>query len=156
MKRLLLLLGLLPLFAIGQEKGKNFKLSGALDKLAYQPEWVYLQYKSGGEWKTDSVKPLNGVYSFSGSIAEPSISQLRIKYAETSPGVRVPLNRKRDIASLYLEPGKIKVNSVDSFSNIKVKGSSAHTEYAKIAARRKPFEEKMEPLYLLYSHFNKN
>ena len=126
-----------------------------MSNLAMTPEWIYLQYRSNGEWKTDSVKPENGSYSFEGQILEPSISQLRVKYMDTEPGKKVVINRKRDIASLYLQPGKIKVTSVDSFSNIQVKGSTAHTEYAKLAMQKKPYEEKMEPLYALYQHFNK-
>jgi len=156
MKRIAVLLALLPLFSIAQDKGKTFKLSGKLSNLGYNADWVYLQYKTGGQWKTDSVKPQNGSYSFEGKIEEPSISQLRIKYLDSDPGKKVVMNRKRDIASVYLQPGKIKVNSVDSFSNIQVKGSAAHTEYAKLAEQKKPYEDKMEPLYTLYSYFNKN
>lgn len=155
MKQLATILAFLPLLATAQDKGKTFKLSGKMSQLAFNPDWVYLQYRTGGEWKTDSVKPQNGSYHFEGKIAEPSISQLRIKYEDTEPGKKVTLNRKRDIVSLYLQPGNIKVTSVDSFSNIQVRGSAAHTEYAKLAAKKKPYEDKMEPLYSLYSYFNR-
>ncbi len=155
MKKIAVLLLLLPLLSTAQDKGKTFKLSGKINNIKFTPDWVYLQYRSSGEWKTDSVKPQNGSYNFEGTILEPSISQLRVKYADSEPGKKVVVNRKRDIASVYLQPGKIKVTSVDSFSNIQVKGSTAHTEYAKLAMQKKPYEEKMEPLYALYQHFNK-
>lgn len=162
MKRILFFLILLPslVFAQGQSgdkgsKGKSFKLSGKTGNLAFSPEWIYLQYRSGGEWKTDSVKPGKGSYKFSGTIDEASMARLRVKYADTEPGKKVPLVGKRDVASIYLQPGKISVTSVDSFSNVKVKGSAAHNEYSKLMAKAKPFEEKMEPLYSLYSQFSR-
>ena len=156
MKRIVILLTFLPILVIAQEKGEPFKLTGKISNIAFTPDWVFLQYQFAGEWKTDSVKPNNGSYTFEGRLEEPSISQLRVRYADAGPGKKVPMVRKRDIASIYLQPGKINVTSVDSFSNVEVKGSEAHDEYAKLALQRKPFEEKMEPLYLLYSHFNKN
>ena len=155
MKKLLICLLLTPFLALGQEKGKAFKVSGKMDRMAMKVEWVFMQYRMGGEWKTDSFKLAENSYSFSGKLEEPSLARLRVKYAETEPGKRVAMNNKRDMATIFLQPGKIKVVSEDSFSNIKVKGSPAHVEYAKLQAQVKPFNEKMEPLYTLYSHFAK-
>ncbi len=154
MKKILLAFYFLPLMAVAQEKGKPFKLTGKASNLAYTIDWVYMQYRTGGEWKTDSVKPENGSYNFSGRLEEPSIARLRVKYAETN-GNKIAMVNKRDIATIFLQPGKIKVSSVDSFSNIKIKGSAAHTEYAKLQQQVKPYNEKMEPLYTLYSQFAK-
>jgi peroxiredoxin len=153
MKRILTILGFLPLLATAQDKGKPFKLSGKTANLAYTIDQVYLQYKSGGEWKTDSVKPNGDSYGFSGKLEEPSQAQLRVKYVETDK--KIPVVRKRDMAAIFLQPGKIKVTSVDSFSNITVKGSPAHDEYVKLQAQTKPYNDKMDPLYALYSQFNK-
>ena len=155
MKSLAILFILLPAIALSQDKGLQFKLSGKSTNLAYPIEWVYLQYRSGGEWKTDSMKAENGSYKFSGKIDEASIARLRVKYVETEPGKKTPMVNRRDVATVYLEEGKINVSSVDSFSNIKVKGSTAHDEYSKLLAKAKPYEEKMEPLYTLYSQFAK-
>jgi peroxiredoxin/acyl-CoA-binding protein len=155
MKRLLIAAAFFPLLAIGQTKPQDFKLSGKMEKLAYTVDWVFLQYRSGGEWKTDSVQPGNGSYQFSGKLEEPSLARIRVKYKETEPGKKVATSNKRDIATIYIQPGKIKVSSVDSFSNITVKGSAAHTEYKKLQAQTKPYNDKMEPLYALYSQFSK-
>jgi peroxiredoxin len=156
MKRIIILLAMLPAFAIAQDKGKDFKLNGKTGKLAYSVEWVFLQYRTGGEWKTDSVKADNGSYKFSGKIDEASVARLRVKYAEPEPGKKVPTVGKRDVATIFLQPGKISVSSIDSFSNIKVKGSLAHSEYTSLLAKAKPFDEKMEPLYALYTQFGKS
>lgn len=155
MKKILLVLSLLPLLATAQDKGKEFKLSGKSSNLAYTLDWVYLQYRTNGEWKTDSVKPENGSYSFSGKIEEPSLGRLRVKYADAD-GKKITMVSKRDVAVIFLQPGKIKVSSVDSFSNISVKGSVAHAEYVKLQQQTKPYSEKTEPLYTLYSYFSKS
>jgi peroxiredoxin len=155
MKKIFALLAFLPLLASAQDKGKPFKLTGKTSHLAYTIEQVYIQYRSAGEWKTDSVKPSGDSYSFSGNIEEPSPAMLRVKYADTEPGKKVAVDYKRDRVTVFIQPGKIKVASVDSFSNIIVKGSAAHVEYSKLIAQSKPFNEKMEPLYTLYSQFAK-
>ncbi len=156
MKKILVALLSLPLLAPGQEQGKSFRVSGKLVNLAFTADWVFLQYRAGGEWKKDSVKTKNGSYQFSGKLDEASLARLLVKYAdETEPGKKIPTLNKRDMATIYLQAGKISVTSVDSFSNVKVKGSVAHTEYSKLMAKAKPYEEKMEPLYTLYSQFAK-
>jgi len=143
MKKIIIALALLPMFAIAQEKGKAFKLTGKSSNLAHTIDWVYLQYRTGGEWKTDSVKAQNGSYKFSGVIDEASMSRLRVSYIETEPGKKIKMVGNRDVATIYIQPGKISVTSVDSFSNVKVKGSVAHTEYTKLMAQVKPYSDKV-------------
>ncbi len=155
MKKILLLAGLMPVLSIAQDRGKSFKLSGKIKNLAYSPEWVFLQYRSNGEWKTDSVLTRNGKYSFSGKIEEPVSSRIRVKYRADDTGSRPAIVSGRDIAVVFLQPGKIKVTSVDSFSNIHVTGSAAHSEYKKLVAAGKPFEARLEPLYAKYTEYRK-
>lgn len=145
----------LPLLATAQDKAKTFKLSGKTKDLAFKPEWVFLQYRVDGEWKTDSVKTSDGKYSFTGKIAEPITGRLRVKYAADDQGNKIATVNTRDGATVFLQPGKIKVSSVDSFSNIHVKGSAAHTEYAKLAALNKPFDAQLTKLYEEYSAYRK-
>lgn len=155
MKTFIIAIVMFPLAVLAQENtAKDFKLTGRMERLAYQPEWVYLQYRTNGEWKTDSVQPENGSYRFTGKLDEPSLARIRVKYKDEN-GAPVSMNNKRDVATLYLEPGKIKVSSIDSFSNVSVKGSSAHTEYRKLQEKTKPYNDKMQPLYALYSQFGK-
>jgi thiol-disulfide isomerase/thioredoxin len=149
-------MALLPLLATAQDKGKTFKISGKMEKIAMPVDFVFLQYRTNGEWKTDSVKPSNGSYSFAGKLEEPTRASLRVRYMESEPGKKVPMVSRRDMASFFIQPGKIKVNSADSFSNVKVKGSAAQTEYLKLQEKTKPYNDKTEPLYALYSQFNRS
>ena len=156
MKKLFFILLMIPFISQAQnEDGKTFKLRGKVGKLAYEPEWVFISYRQGDVSKIDSTKLINGKFSFSGKIQEPLIARLRVKYKNTETGTSITPNYKRDMASVFLEPGKVKVMSVDSFSNVGVKGSDAHKEFAKLQKQSKPFEDKLEPLYTKYREFSK-
>lgn len=154
MKNILLILGFLPLLAIGQQKENGFNLSGKTKALAYKADWIFIQYRSDGEWKKDSVQPKKGKYHFSGKIQEPVQATLWAKYAPGDEGKKVAMNNKRDVASVFLEPGKIKVTSVDSFSNVQVKKSAAHVAFVKLNEEAKPYDAKIEPLVKKYYEYN--
>ena len=155
MKKLLFALALFPLAALAQDKERSFKLSGTTKNLAYKVDWVFLQYRSNGEWKTDSVQAKGGKYEFTGKTGEPVQGRLRVKYSPGPDGKKVNTVNTRDMVSVFLQPGKIKVTSIDSFSNVQVKGSDAHTEFAKLNALVKPYQERMQPLLDKYSEFSK-
>lgn len=158
MKKLFFVLFALPLVAAAQDRGKIFKLQGKIGALpdSLKVEWIFLQYRIGGETQTDSVQPANNKYSFSGEISEPILGRLRLKFAETAPGKRPATINRRDIAAVFLEPGKKhSVSSTDSFSNIRVKGSKAHLEYVKLNKSIKSYDERLEPLYAKYREYNK-
>lgn len=155
MKKILFLLGFLPLLATAQENEKTFKLSGKTKDLAYKPDWVFLQYRSQGDWKTDSVQSKDGKYEFTGEIEEPVQGRLRVKYAAGEDGKKISTVSGRDAVSVFLQPGKIKVASIDSFSNVQVEGSAAHIEFAKLNMQAKPYRDRMEPLYTKYSEYGK-
>lgn len=155
MKKLLLIFLAAPFFSLAQDNGKSFKLSGKVKKLTHQADWVYLQYRSNGEWKTDSTQVKEGKYQFTGKIEEPVQGRLRVKYNETAEGNMVAMVGGRDMTSVFLEPGKIKMTSVDSFSNVQVKGSSAHTEFAKLNRATKPYNDRTKPLMEKYREYTK-
>ena len=153
MKRLLLAFALLPLCVSAQDK--DFKISGKAKNLAYKTDWIYLQYRSHDEWKMDSVQSSDGKYEFSGKIAEPVAGRIRVKYAPDASGKKINTVGARDIAVVFLQPGKIKITSVDSFSNVQVKGSKAHIEYVKLNEMGKPFDDRMKPLIDQYTAYGK-
>jgi thiol-disulfide isomerase/thioredoxin len=155
MKKFLLAFALLPLCSMAQNKDQDFKITGKAKNLAFQTDWIYIQYRSHDEWKMDSVQSADGKYEFSGKIAEPVAARIRVKYVPDASGKKVPTVSARDVAVVFLQPGKIKVTSVDSFSNVQVKGSKAHAEYVKLNELSKPFDDKMKPLIDEYSAYAK-
>jgi peroxiredoxin len=155
MKRLLFVLLALPLFSAAQE-GKAFKIKGKISNIKMNPEWVFLAYKKvSGEFGWDSTRITGNRFVFTGKISEPQAATLRVKYKPLETGKTVAINQKRDFASVFIEPGTIKVLAVDSFGNTKVKSSDAHKEYAKLKEKSKPYTEKLEPLYKKYSELGK-
>ncbi|MBK8953057.1 MAG: AhpC/TSA family protein [Chitinophagaceae bacterium] len=156
MKQFHLLAFFLPLLAMGQEKPQKFSMKGNFRNLKYQPDWIYLQYRNGDEWKTDSVQPKKSKYSFGGEVTEPTLARIRVKYKLDEAGKTVSLAQGRDIAAVFLQAGKLKVSSVDSFSNVKVKGSTAHTAYSVLRQQEKPYNNKMEPLAAKYREYARN
>ena len=157
MRKTALLISFLPLLALAQDKGKSFQLSGKVKNLAYTPEWVFLQYRANAEWKTDSLKTSDGKYSFTGRIEEPAQMYLRVKYALDQSGNKITTVSGRDMARIFVVPGaKVKITSVDSFSNVQVKGSPAHAEYVKLMKESKPFDDRIAALSSQYSAFRKD
>ena len=154
MKKFLLASVLFPAIVFAQ--GKPFELKGTVKHLEFQADRVFLQYRTGGEWKTDSADVKNGSYSFKGMLDEPSLAALRVHYANGDSGEAIAMVPRRDRATLFLQNGKIKVTSVDSFSNVSTRGSLANTEYVALNKQTKPYEEKMGPLYALYTEFSKS
>lgn len=130
----------------------GFVLKGDVTKVKQPLDWVYLTYETNGQYITDSVQVKQGEYSFSGNIDAATQARLRVKY-------KMPAweyNRKRDAAILFLQPGKVGVASVDSFSNITITGSKADVEYRKLEEQARPYNEKLDDLYKQYADAKKN
>src|SRR5688572_32682582 len=156
MKKLLVLSAVFPVMVYAQQKTNAFKIIGDVNSVKDSVEWVYLQYLAEGEWKTDSINPKDGKYRFKGRLAEPQAGRLRVKYFAGSDGKIPATNNKKDIATIFLEKGKINVISMDIFSNIKVIGSESHTEYIKLNSALKPFIDKMDVLFTINREHRKN
>ena len=87
--------------------------------------WVYLYYIADNNRITDSAEVQNGKYRFTGSINEPVLSRLSVKYKAGQTGMETPPDMEKDVATLFLAPGRLKLTSIDSFSNITVKGKAS-------------------------------
>ena len=91
MKKFLLIFLAVPFVSLAQDNGKSFKLVGKVKKLTQQADWVYLQYRTNGDWKTDSAQVKDGKYQLAGKIEEPVQGRLRVKYSETTDGNKVKM-----------------------------------------------------------------
>ena len=116
---------------------------------------VYLYYVVDNNRVTDSAEVQNGKYRLTGYINEPVLSRLSVKYKSGQTGMEAPVDMQKDVATLFLAPGKLRVTSIDSFSNIRVKGkgSSAHKDYKKFEALNKPFNDSMQALSDVYNQY---
>ena len=134
---------------------KPFKLSGEFSGDSKTMSKVLLTYVSGGARKTDTSVMIEGKYNFSGLVDEPVVGNLRVQYQPDSTGIQPPTNYKRDVAQVFLQPGAITVKNIDSFSNVKVKGSKAHDAFVQLKDQLKTLEARNDELSAKYSELNK-
>jgi peroxiredoxin len=138
-------------------QSSKFTITGDLTALKAPADWVYLSYYIADQHVTDSSPVRQNSYHFAGSLAEPVLARLRVKYkmaGENQPSL--PANNRRDYASVFLQPGTIKVVSVDSFSNVSVAGSKADDEYRMLEETAKPYNDQLDELYRKYQVARKN
>ena len=138
-------------------QSSKFTLTGDLANIKAPAEWVYLSYYINDRHITDSSLVRQGSYKFSGSVSEPVLARLRVKYKMIAEHHEaLPSSSQRDYASVFLQPGSIKVASVDSFSNVSVTGSKADEEYRMLEELAKPYNDQLDELYRQYAIARKN
>ena len=158
MRKLIILLFGLPLAGFAQSTAKPLSIKGSFKNCQpAEPEWVYLLHKVGSTYKTDSVKVVDGTYSFQITQDEPALLRLRVKYpapADTA-SPKIAFAFQRDMCSVFASNGKIQIVSVDSFSNITVKGSKEHSAYQDLDRKLKPFNSQSEIFVAAYTEARK-
>ncbi len=128
--------------AIAQSE-KPFQINGSLKNISLPVQKIFLSYNIGDTNVKDSMVPINGNYTFSGKLVEPTMASLRVKYEPGVDGKPVKSVSGRDFASVFLSSDNMDISSVDSFSNINVAGSKANGEYVKLKALLKPVNDQM-------------
>jgi peroxiredoxin len=151
MKKLVFALCVLASFVANAQEAQNFTVSGTLQNISLPVNKVYYSYRVDGVTVRDSVAPTDGKYSFSGKIAEPLMVTIFVRYKNDAQGKPIKMFQPRDYASVFVAPGAVQVSSVDSFSNVKVKGSKAHDAYLSLTEKTKPVNDKMQAASKAYS-----
>ncbi|MDB5229347.1 MAG: thiol:disulfide interchange protein [Chitinophagaceae bacterium] len=140
MKKLLLFICAAAPLAVFAQSGKPFTVNGKLTNVSNAKK-VYLLYRKDGETITDSSDVKNNEYSFKGALNFPTMGTLRLVY-ENVNGVPVRTVSQRDMYSLYLEPSKINISSIDSLPNAKITGSASDAQYRELQSMLKPYNDK--------------
>jgi peroxiredoxin len=136
------------------QQEKPFEINGTL-KGKFEPvQKVYLSYRSNGTAVFDSSILKDGKYNFSGKVVEPVRAQLLARPASVKD-MSTWRPQRRDVASLIVSTDKIEATSVDSLSNITIKGSAANNELAKIEKQMEVINKKGEELNRQYMDFDK-
>jgi Domain of unknown function (DUF4369)/AhpC/TSA family len=141
-----------PSVLFAQKEVPSLKIKGQLKNIKDTVDLVFLNYSADGKRITDSSVVVKGAYSFTANVKQPVRAQLM---AKNSANKRARVQMK-DVATIFLEPGNIKIQNVDSFSNIVVKGSKAQVEFEKLTTAAKPFNDEMQALYKVFAEQNKN
>jgi peroxiredoxin len=136
-KQLLWLLMAAPLGLFAQEA--PFVISGQLKNFTNEDNQVFLIYPKDGKRVTDTAQLIDGKYSFKGTIGDAIQATLLSKKTMMRPAPKY-------MANIFLEPGSINIEHVDSFSNTTITGSAANAEFAKLKSKTAPLEAKMQAL----------
>ena len=147
---------LLAAFCIQTNAQEKFTIKGDVSKVKLPVAKVYLSYYADGKSTTDSSDVVNGKYNFTGSLGDPLIASLRVKYQEDPNAKTIrAVSYNRDIKQLFLENAKISVVSTDSFANAAIKGSKAHAEFVGWEAMLKEENKVSGELNKQYNEFYK-
>ncbi len=151
MKKLVLALFVFASFVATAQEAKDFTVNGTLKNISLPVNKVFYSYRADGVTVRDSIVVADGKYSFSGKIAEPLMVTIFVRYKNDAEGKPIKMFQPRDYTSVFVAPGTVQVSSVDSFSNIKVKGSKAHEAYLALTEKTKPVNDKMQAANKDYS-----
>jgi peroxiredoxin len=147
---------LLAAFCIQTNAQEKFTIKGDVSKVKLPVAKVYLSYYADGKSTTDSSDVVNGKYNFTGSLGDPLMASLRVKYQEDPNAKTIrAVSYNRDIKQLFLENAKISVVSTDSFANAAIKGSKAHAEFVGWEAMLKEENKVSGELNKQYNEFYK-
>jgi peroxiredoxin len=130
----------LLLLGQGNDPGKvNLSLHVDVTTLLKPIEKVfvsYYNYATNQRFTDSALVSTERIAHFKLSLEEPVLSQLRVVYAKGSDTAKLQMvNYARDLFSVYLEAGDIRVVAKDSIGNSTVLGSETHEEY--MALRKK-------------------
>jgi peroxiredoxin len=147
---------LLAAFCIQTNAQEKFTIKGDVSQVKLPVAKVYLSYYADGKSTTDSSDVVNGKYNFTGSLGDPLMASLRVKYQEDPNAKTIrAVSYNRDIKQLFLENAKISVVSTDSFANAAIKGSKAHAEFVGWEAMLKEENKVSGELNKQYNEFYK-
>lgn len=142
-KLLAAILLFIPLIGIGQTK--KVKITGEFKDIQGDFDKLYLFYKYDGKQFLDSSALVKGKYGFEFELEQPVLVRIIVfKAVPGRPGAGI--SNPDNTISVYLEPGKIKLQNSGKFSNLKVTGSKSHDEYEKLNALASQYQGKIMDL----------
>lgn len=143
MKNLLLTaLATLPLLSYAQAPAGKFVLQGKVASPTVTK--AYLRYAVDERRVVDSAVVKRGAFQFQGTLATPVAAYLTLSHGGVS------LDKSRDMAPLYLEPGTLKLSTPDSASKATIKGSALNTSAAQLQTQLRPLDKEYKALMREY------
>jgi thiol-disulfide isomerase/thioredoxin len=157
-------LALLPLALLAQQ---SYSIQAAVGSSVNSPARAYLYYKNAaGEHVFDSVDVQQGVFSFTGNIAQPAPAGLMLAYRRIrlEPFKEVLLktangedfkNASLDVLNIVLEPGVIQLHSADSLFKAVVTGTPSNAQLTQVNQQKLPAVRRMKnEMMALYAAIN--
>lgn len=150
MKKMIWLLILPALSFITLPKSGKVQLKGKVD-FAQPAEMVFLSYRNGDNRVSDSMPVKDGKFVFNSKLTEPTLATLSFRFPPANGKTKPGMERM----SIFLEPGKIKVDIKDSVKFAKVRGSAAHNDFEEFNRLQEPYNLRSSKLNEDYMAFSK-
>jgi peroxiredoxin len=112
-----------------------FTVQGSVTNLQ-KPAKVYLSMMADGQAKLDSAAVVNGSFSFSGTLDQPTLATLLLKVQDTTQ-MDNPMPPQHDQLLVFLDKGNTIIQALDSLHNATVKGTVANDDYVQLNNRMK-------------------
>lgn len=128
-------------FLFTSSYGQKNTIQGTL-QLKQPVESIILGYEVAGEHKQDKTELINGKFSFSRELTEPTWGMFVVTYAPKETGKRGTIER----LPVYIEPGVMTVDAKDSLKFAIVSGSESHKVYQEYLKQRVSYDNKMKSL----------
>ena len=132
---------------LAQSKTRPFTLNGQVRGADTFISKILIQYRGEQGWKMDSATVKNGVFAFTGKIAEPTMARLMIRPKTAGA--------KNIIESVFLMPGTQRVQLKSNGKDFRVFGSEAHRAYRKLKKKTAPYDKQYDALIEQYQAFGK-
>lgn len=139
---------LFPVTVMAQDE-QQFKIEGKLDNMTKQPDRILLYYPYREQNYMDSVDVKDGKYKFDGMISGPVRADMYIRYKNSNGQT----DMSKDVLTVFLQPGNIKIASNGTFANATVTGSQANDEFKKIQRAAVPYQNQVAPLMEQYKTY---
>ncbi|TXH21333.1 MAG: AhpC/TSA family protein [Chitinophagaceae bacterium] len=141
MKKTILALSIvLPSITFAQNQ--EFTIQGKAGK-TNAPAKIFLSYRANNQYILDSALLKNGTYSFKGEVMAPTKATLTLDY--TGTGLR-SVGKTPDVFSVYLDKGRILINTKDSLKHSTVKNSIINADYTKYTKLLSSVQSKLDAL----------
>jgi thiol-disulfide isomerase/thioredoxin len=120
-------------------KNHSFILKGKLEDR--DTGYIYLSYSQLTGYNYDSALLVNGHFTFTGNIPEPTKATLSAVPIQLISGAG-------DCSDIYIEPGSMQIAvRMNHFNDLKLTGSSSDSERTLLVKLKDPINDDMQPIY---------
>ena len=147
MKKLFTLLTF-SVFAFTSSNAQHANITGTIH-LTEPVQTLYLSYIAGGKRVTDSAKLNSDKFHFTVKVAEPTLSELSVRFPPVEPDGRPRIER----TTFFMEPASIHISVKDSMQLAKITGSKSEKSFEALQKREKPYNEKEEAMNHQYMDY---
>lgn len=144
------LLFVLTSVGLGTGFSQNVKLSAEL-KLTEPVHMAYLSFRNADQTVNDSAVVTDGKAVFTEDLVEPALATFFVRFKPV--GAERPRSER---VQLYLEPGVIKINAIDSLKSATVTGSKSNLDFKKLQELEKPFDRQERAFNNQFMQFRKD